>query len=96
MLNQIPKIRGRGQYNCVGALDVRCNFSGGGALQTSPEYPPHSQSPGPTPLGAWINDVLLMHATPRPPAILFQFLLFLNMLKRAKDVLGRPDCGLSE
>jgi len=45
--NQIPKIRGRGQYNCVGALEVHCNFSGKGAPQTSPEYPPHS--PGHTP-----------------------------------------------
>ena len=84
--NQIPKIRGRGQYNCAGALEVlvRCNFSGGGEPQTSPEYPPHS--PGPTPLGhlgAWINDVLSMHAMPRPSPILFQFLLFLHMLKRA-------------
>jgi len=89
--NQIPKIRDRGQYNCVGALEVGlcCNFSGGGAPQTSPEYPPTPQGPGLTPLGhigAWINDVLSMHVTPRPPPILFQFLLFLHMLKRAKDV----------
>ena len=61
--------------------------------QTSPEYLPHS--PGPTPLGhlgACINDMLSMHATPQPPPI-FSQLLFLHMRKRAKDVLGR---GLSE
>jgi len=38
----------------------------------------------------------IMHATPRPLPISSQFLLFLLMTKRAKDVLGRPDCGLSE
>ena len=67
------------------------------APQTSAEYPPHS--PGPTllgHLGAWINDVLSMRATPRPPPIFSKFLLFLRMLKRAKDVQGHPDCGLPE
>ena len=44
-------------------------------------------------LGASINAVLYMHATPRPLPISSQFVL---MTKRAKDVLGRPDCGLSE
>ena len=45
---------------------------------------------------ASVNAVLSMHATPRPPPVCFQFLLFLHMPKGAKDVLGRRDCGLSE
>ena len=90
--NQIPKIRDRGQYNCVGALEVRCNFSGGGGTSDLTGIP--SPLPGPTPLGhlgAWINDVFSMHATPRPPPIFSKFLIFPHMLKRAKDVLT-VDC----
>ena len=54
---------------CVGALEVRCNFSGKGAPLASPEI--RNTPTGPTPLGhlcAWINGVLSMHATPRPPS----------------------------
>jgi len=48
--NQIPKIRSRGQYNCVGALEVCCNFSGGGGISDligipSPLPRPHSPRP---------------------------------------------------
>jgi len=42
------KIRGSGQYNCVGASEVRCNFSGGGAPQTPPGYPPQASLPSVT------------------------------------------------
>jgi len=66
-----------------------------GAPQTSPEYRPHSS--GPTPLGhlaAWINDVLSMHATPRPPPIFSKFLLFLHILSVLKMywVILTVDC----
>jgi len=97
MSNQVRKIRSRGSTLVLEPWRYVVTFPEEGAPQTSPEYPPHS--PVPTPLshlGAWINDVLSMHATPWPPPIFSQFLLFLHMLKRAKDVLGRPDCGLSE
>jgi len=42
--NQIPKIRGSTIVR-VGALDVRCYFSGGGDTQTPPGYPPQAPLP---------------------------------------------------
>ena len=56
-----------------------------GAPQTSLEYPSHS--PGPTPLGhlgAWINDMLSTHATPRPLQFspnFYYFYICLSVLK---------------
>jgi len=44
-------------------------------------------------LGASINAVLSMYVTPRPPPISPSFYYF-DMPKHAKDVLGRPDCGV--
>jgi len=49
------------------------------------EYPPHTPCSF-SHLDVSINAVLSMRATPRPLPISFQFLPFLHMPKRAKDV----------
>jgi len=89
--NQIPKIRG----STIMCWKYVVTFPVEGhprphqdTLPTDPALLTH--------LDASINAVLSMHATPRPLPISSQFLLFLHMPKRAKDVLGRPDCRLSE
>ena len=71
--NQIPK--NHGQYNNVLDAGLRCNFAGGGGTPRPTRIP----FPGPASLshlGASINAVLYMHATPRPLPISYQFLLY--------------------
>ena len=88
-----PNPKNQRQYNCVGALEVRCNFSGGGGTPDPTRIP----STGPTPLGhlgASINAVLLMHATPRPLQFspnFYYFYICLSALKMYWVVLT-ADC----
>jgi len=87
MQNHIPKIRGS-----TIVFEVHCNFFGGGGTPDATGIP----SPGPTHLGhlgALINAMHSMCATPRPPPNFPLFLLFLHMPKHAIGVLGCPDCG---
>jgi len=84
-----PNPKNQGQYSSV--LEVRCNVAGGGGTPDPTRVP--STDPAPlSHLGASINAVLSMHVTAQPLPISSLFLLFLHMPKRAKDVLGRPDC----
>jgi len=81
--NQILKIRGSTIVS-----------RGEGAPQTPPAYLPRPHSPRSP---RCLDQCRAFDACDAStPSNFSQFLLFPHMPKRAKDVLGRPDCGLSE
>ena len=87
--NQIPKIRGS-----TIVLEVRCNFSGEGGTPDNWDTLPRLRSPqSPQCLDqcrAFDASNASTHSN------LFPISTISTHVKRAKDVLGRPDCRLSE